>query len=62
MDLLKLSDVAKMIMVPVSTVSYWAKAQKIPAFKLGKHWRFNRAAIEAWLVDKQQASAPKTGN
>jgi excisionase family DNA binding protein len=32
----------------------WAKSGKLPAFKIGGTWRFDRADIDAW-IQKQKA-------
>lgn len=31
------------------TIRRWAKAGKVPGFKLGGKWYFRRAEIEKWL-------------
>jgi excisionase family DNA binding protein len=41
------SEVAKLLGIPVRTVCYWAECQEIPAFKLGRRWRFRREEIIA---------------
>lgn len=42
-------EVAEMLRVPRSWVIDAAYEDRIPAFKLGRYWRFDRNAIEEWL-------------
>jgi excisionase family DNA binding protein len=32
------------------------KDEELPAFKLGRSWRFERSALEAWIEKKMQES------
>lgn len=45
---LKPEEVAKYLRIPRSTIYYLAKARKIPVFKVGKHWRFEKKTIDKW--------------
>jgi excisionase family DNA binding protein len=48
--LLSIDDLATLIQVPVKTVYNWRTEGKGPkGIKLGKHVRFRRADVEAWL-------------
>lgn len=48
--LLAVPDVAKILGVPVSTVHHYvARGEGPPSFKIGKHRRFDAAAVAAWL-------------
>lgn len=48
--LLRVTDVAEILEVPVSTVHHWvARGEGPPSFKVGKHRRFDAAAVAAWL-------------
>jgi excisionase family DNA binding protein len=40
---------AEFLQIEPSTVIELAEAGKLPGRKLGKHWRFSRAALVAWL-------------
>ena len=52
-DFLSIRDLSKKLHVPKSTVYLLAQQKKIPgAFKFGRHWRFRRDMIEAW-IDEQ---------
>ena len=47
-----IKDVAKYLGIHPMTVYKFAKAGRLPAFKIGSDWRFHRKHIEAW-IDKQ---------
>lgn len=54
--LLRVTDVAQILEVPVSTVHHWvARGEGPPSFKIGKHRRFDAAAVYKWL---QQVKGP----
>jgi excisionase family DNA binding protein len=42
-------EVAALLRVPKSTVYKLAQNGTVPAFKVGKHWRFLLGDIEGWL-------------
>jgi excisionase family DNA binding protein len=48
-QVLTLSEVAALLRVPKSTVYKLAQNGVVPAFKVGKHWRFLLRDIEGWL-------------
>jgi excisionase family DNA binding protein len=52
--LLKLEDVAKYLHVHPSTMYRLLKKSQLPAFKLGREWRFNRESIDGWRADAEQ--------
>lgn len=55
--LLTVRDVSEIVQVPLSTVHHWAlRGDGPPSFKLGKHRRYDAAAVLAWL-DERKASA-----
>jgi excisionase family DNA binding protein len=45
-------DVAHLIRVKPGTVRAMAKRGDLPAFKVGKMWRFNPTAVRQWLKEK----------
>ena len=51
--LMTLQEVAAYLRVHTSTVYRLLNEGKLPAFKFGSDWRFNRENIDAW-VKKQQ--------
>jgi excisionase family DNA binding protein len=48
-QVLTLAEVAALLRVPRSTVYKLAQNGTVPAFKVGKHWRFLLSDIEGWL-------------
>jgi len=47
--LLNVKQVAQYLQLKPSTIYSWAQQGKIPAFKIGRTWRFRRTDLEAWL-------------
>ena len=46
---LTVADVAVYLKIPKATVYKLVRQEKIPAHKVGKHWRFLRDELEGWL-------------
>jgi excisionase family DNA binding protein len=55
-QVLTLMEVAALLRVPKSTVYKLAQNGTVPAFKVGKHWRFLLRDIEVWL--RSQGKGP----
>ena len=60
-ELMKTEQVAQRLGYSVRTVTDWAQQyvdsggqEGIPAFKLGRGWRFEKAALEEWISEKQK--------
>jgi excisionase family DNA binding protein len=48
--LMSLAEVAELLGVPVSTLYRWRYLGEGPAgYRIGRHVRYRRAAVEAWL-------------
>lgn len=47
--LLTIDEVAEFLHMNPMTVYSWVKDGKIPAFKIGKVWRFRKSEIDEWL-------------
>jgi excisionase family DNA binding protein len=58
-EILEAKDVAKYLHLHLFTVHKLARQGKLPAFKIGKDWRFRKVAIEEWVKAKEVASAMK---
>ena len=56
-DLLTLSEVSTFLKVPKSTIYKLARERRLPGHKVGKHWRFVREEIEAWVQNAGGESA-----
>lgn len=53
-QLLTVEDVARILCVPLSTVHHWAAhGDGPPSFKVGKHRRFDAAAVAAWIEKRK---------
>ena len=46
---LTVADVAVYLKIPKATVYKLVRQEKIPAHKVGKHWRFILDELESWL-------------
>ncbi len=55
-ELLIPGEVAAYLCMPKTTLYDWAQHGKIPAFKVGKHWRFKRGKLEAWLCGASKSA------
>ena len=42
-------ELAKYLRIPLPTIYYLTQRRKIPALKIGKHWRYRKGKIDAWL-------------
>jgi excisionase family DNA binding protein len=55
--LLGTAELSELIGVPVSTIYDWrVKGQGPVAHRLGKHLRFKRADVEAWLASHRETA------
>ena len=55
-DVMSLAEAAKFLKLPAKTVQRLATEQDLPGRKIGKEWRFLRAAIERWLEGSRKTS------
>lgn len=51
-DVLTVDELAEYLKVPKSTIYKLAQEGRLPAQKVGRHWRFQRAAIDRWLQER----------
>jgi excisionase family DNA binding protein len=56
---LTLQEVADLLKIKERTIYQWAQQGKIPGFKLGNAWRFDRDDIEVWIEEQKQKSPRK---
>lgn len=65
-DVLTAGEVARWLRVPKSTLYKLYQERKIPAKKVGRHWRFDREAIRGWFAgnssDRNQPTDDVTGS
>ncbi len=48
--ILTIDEVAELLKIPVSSVYHLAQEGKIPAQKVGKHWRFHKQTLVDWVA------------
>ena len=53
MDILTVEELHGYLKIPKPTLYSLAQSGRIPAAKVGKHWRFRRSDIDAWLKAQQ---------
>ncbi len=53
-DIMTIEEVSTYLRVPVSSLYKLAQQGKIPASKVGRHWRFRREFIDRWIDDQAQ--------
>jgi excisionase family DNA binding protein len=62
-EILTIEELALYLKVAKSTLYKLAQEGKLPAQKVGRHWRFRKEAIDRWLGHSRAASdAERTGN
>jgi excisionase family DNA binding protein len=53
---LTVRELAGYLRVHQTTVYRLLREQKLPAFRVGADWRFNREVIEQWIIHGQKRS------
>lgn len=56
-DILTLDELHTYLKIPRPTLYALAQSGRIPAAKIGKHWRFRKAYIDEWF-DAQKRTGP----
>jgi excisionase family DNA binding protein len=52
-SILNTEELAKYLEVEISNILEWANSGKIPAFKEGNDWKFERPKIEEWIAKEK---------
>jgi excisionase family DNA binding protein len=52
-DILTVKELHSYLKIPKPTLYALAQNGRIPAAKVGKHWRFRRTDIDQWLLAQQ---------
>ncbi len=55
-DLLHTDEFARYLEVYINSIMEWANSGKMPAFKEGSEWRFERKAIDTWVASGKVGS------
>ena len=53
-EFLTAEEVAIFLRIPLSTVYKLTQDQTLPAFKVGKHWRYKKVSIRTWIDAQEQ--------
>jgi excisionase family DNA binding protein len=56
LGILEPHEVAQLLKLRHSTVLDLSRRGVLPAFKIGKHWRYRRADLEEWMVRQRDAT------
>ena len=51
-DILSLNELSGYLKIPKSTLYKLSEAGKIPSFKAGGQWRFDKTEIQKWTTNK----------
>jgi len=54
-------EIADYLRLPKPTVYFMAQKGEIPAFKIGRHWRFEKDVFDAWLEKQKNCAYVKLG-
>jgi excisionase family DNA binding protein len=54
--ILQADEVAELLKLRESTVLDLSRRGILPAFKIGKHWRYRRDDLMEWLVSRRDAA------
>ena len=58
-EIMTISDIATYLKITEKTAYRLVSEGKIPGFKVGGSWRFNRSEIQAWARAKDKQSTDK---
>ncbi|WP_322509199.1 helix-turn-helix domain-containing protein [Anaerolinea sp.] len=58
-EFMTIEEVSEYLRVPVSSLYKLAQQGKIPASKVGRHWRFRREFIDRYIDDQVYALKSK---
>ncbi len=60
-EILTVQELSDYLKVPVSTLYKLVREGSIPATKIGKHWRFHKDTIDAWITQADQTERAEGG-
>ena len=52
-SVLTIEELSAYLKIPKSTLYKRVRDRKIPSQKVGRHWRFRKAAIDQWLDERR---------
>ncbi len=50
-------ELSEYLKVPKSTLYKLVRSGSVPCVKVGKHWRFHKDAIDAWLAQQNYVAS-----
>lgn len=53
-EVLTIDELSSYLKIAKSTLYKLAQEGKLPGQKVGKHWRFRKAAIDQWLSENER--------
>lgn len=56
-EILTAKEVAQYLSIHPLTVHKYARAGKIPAFKIGTDWRFHKKYLDKWIQSKLSSNS-----
>lgn len=54
---LTIDQLAEYLKLPKSTLHHLARRGDVPGQKIGRHWRFHKAAIDKWLGQRRKQNS-----
>lgn len=54
-ELMTAEETCRYLKITSRTLYRYLRSRQIPAFKLGKEWRFVRSDLEQWIRDRTKA-------
>jgi excisionase family DNA binding protein len=51
---LTLEQIAEYLQMSTSSIYKMAQTGKIPAYKVGRQWRFKKEEVDRWIKDKKR--------
>lgn len=61
-SVMTIDELAVYLKIPKSTLYKLAQEGKLPAQKVGRHWRFHKEAVDAWLKQQPAQGLETTAN
>jgi excisionase family DNA binding protein len=61
-EIMTIEETCLYLRIPRSSLYKLAQAGKIPCQKVGRHWRFHKAALERWIEGNNTQYSPPTLN
>jgi len=55
-ELLTVEETCRYLKITPRTLYRYLRSRQIPAFKLGKEWRFVRSDLEQWIRDRTRTT------